>query len=391
MLVNRLFSAFNVDRWAPIARLTQWIVFLWVAWGTTMVFSASFYEGLRKEGDGWIYVKRQLLGTAIALVIFYIVSRIDLKKIVKIAPIFGFTVALLLFVTLIPGLGKTTNGATRWLAIGPLQIQASELIKPFLVIQAANLFGRWQNLSVKFRAIWLAIFGIILLGILAQPNLSTTALCGIGLWIIALAAGLPARYMAGTAFGGVALAVLSMTFREYQRRRVLSFLNPWQDAQGDGFQLVQSLLAIGSGGVFGRGFGFSQQKLDYLPIQYTDFIFAIYAEEWGFIGGIVLLVFLLVFATLGLTIAAQSKQPVSRLIALGATTFIVLQAILNIGVSTGVLPTTGLPLPFFSYGANATISCLAQAGLLVRIARENNELKTVDIARGNRSRRQAKS
>ena len=202
-----------------------------------------------------------------------------------------------------------------------------------------------------------------------QPSLSVTALCGITLWLIALGAGLPSYQLLGTAAVGTGVAIASVTFREYQRRRIMSFLDPWQDQAGDGYQLVQSLMAIGSGGLWGTGFGLSQQKL-FLPIQYTDFIFAIFAEEFGLIGGLCLLMLVMIYGTIGLSVTYKCKDPVIRLVALGATCLIVVQSILNVGVASGILPTTGLPFPFLSYGGSSTISCLAIAGLLIRAARE---------------------
>jgi cell division protein FtsW len=224
------------------------------------------------------------------------------------------------------------------------------------------------------------VFLLVLGGILMQPSLSVTALCGITLWLIALGSGLPTFPLVGTALLGSCVAVASVTFRDYQRRRIMSFLDPWQDQGGDGYQLVQSLMAIGSGGLWGTGFGLSQQKL-FLPIQYTDFIFAIFAEEFGLFGAICLLTLVVVYGTIGLAVTYKCKDPVIRLVALGSTSLIVVQSILNVGVATGVLPTTGLPFPFLSYGGSSTISCLFIAGLLIRSAREMSAADVIPFTR----------
>lgn len=158
------------------------------------------------------------------------------------------------------------------------------------------------------------------------------------------------------------------------------------DATGDGYQLVQSLLAVGSGGTWGGGFGLSQQKLFYLPIQDTDFIFAVFAEEFGFVGSVVLLVILGLFATLGLIVALKTTHPIHRLVAIGVTILMVGQSLLHIGVATGALPTTGLPLPMFSYGGNSMIASLLAAGLLIRVARESSEAEVIPLRRGRRSK-----
>lgn len=236
-------------------------------------------------------------------------------------------------------------GATRWISLGPFQLQPSEMMKPFLVLQAAWVFSSWRRLHLKARCFWLTAFAVTLLGILIQPNLSTTALCGMTLWLIALGAGLPLAPLLLTAMSGLGLAVLSISINEYQRRRVMSFLNPWADAMGDGYQLVQSLLAVASGGVLGTGYGFSQQKLSYLPIQHTDFIFAVYAEEMGLLGCLLLLGLLAAYGWLGMRVVNQARDPLIQLIALGATVIMLLQALINIGVAIGILPTTGLPFP----------------------------------------------
>jgi cell division protein FtsW len=229
------------------------------------------------------------------------------------------------------------------------------------------------------RLCWLGIFAITLAAILLQPNLSTTALCGTSLWLIALAANLPLHYLGGVALAGILTAYASVSIHEYQMLRITSFLDPWADPKGSGYQLIQSLLAIGSGGKWGSGFGFSQQKLFYLPIQYTDFIFAVFAEEFGFVGSVALLVMITTYATLALMIAFKCSDPIKRLIAIGVMVILVGQSLINIGVATGSLPTTGLPFPFFSYGGSSVMGSIMLAGLLIRVARESSEAKVISL------------
>ncbi|MDZ8133993.1 MAG: FtsW/RodA/SpoVE family cell cycle protein [Nostoc sp. DedQUE04] len=369
----------SVSNWALEARFLRWLTLIWLFVGLIMLFSASYPVADARQNDGLYYFKRQLLWVLVSLIGFNIIVNSPLQKILGLSHWFLLLFLGLIFVTLIPGLGRKAFDAARWIAIGPIPIQPSELIKPFLVLQSARLFGQWERISWRVRFAWLGVFGLVLLGILAQPNLSTTALCGMTIWLIALAAGLPYKYLGGTAIGGVMLALLSISIKEYQRKRVMSFLNPWADATGDGYQLVQSLLAVGSGKTWGAGYGLSQQKLFYLPIQDTDFIFAVFAEEFGFVGSMVLLVLLATFATLGLVVALKAKNIVHRLVAIGVTTLMVGQSLLHIGVATGSLPTTGLPLPMFSYGGNSMIASLIAAGLLIRVARESNEAEVVPL------------
>ncbi|NET81019.1 MAG: FtsW/RodA/SpoVE family cell cycle protein [Moorea sp. SIO1F2] len=386
MALRNLILLFNPSTtdWAVTARLLKWLTFLWLLIGIVILFSASYAIADVELGDGTYYVKRQLIWVVLGLVGFNLLVRSPLRYLLKISHWLVLVLLVLLLLTLIPGVGTTVNGATRWLSFGSVPLQPSELMKPFLVLQAARVFGQWDRLQWRTRFTWLGIFMVVLVGILLQPNLSTTALCGMTLWLVALAAGLPFSYLGGTAFGGVLLAVLSISIKDYQRRRVMSFLNPWADPMRDGYQLVQSLLAIGSGGTWGSGFGLSQQKLFYLPIQHTDFIFSVFAEEFGFAGSIALMLLLMTYMTLAVIVAIKARNRVYQLIAIGAMLFIVGQSLLNIGVASGALPTTGLPFPFFSYGGSSMISSLCSAGLLIRVARESSEAKVVSI----QSRRQ---
>lgn len=367
----------DVKNWSAEARLLRWMTFLWLLVGLVVLFSASYALADSRFDNGLYYFIRQLIWLWIGLIGFNFLVRSPIDNLLKIAPWMIFLVLGLILITLIPGLGANINGATRWIKIGPILLQPSEFMKPFLVLQGAAVFGGWPRLSVSQRLTWIGIFGLILAGILLQPNLSTTALCGMTLWLIALASGLPLSYMTSTALLGVTMAVISVTFREYQRKRILSFLNPWQDPRGDGYQLVQSLLAIGSGGTTGSGYGLSQQKLFYLPFPDTDFIFAVFGEEFGFIGGILLLIMLFLYATLALIVAIKCRHRIKRLVAIGAMVILIGQSLLNIGVATGSLPTTGLPFPLFSYGGSSSLASLFLAALLIRVAREENDL---DIA-----------
>jgi cell division protein FtsW len=385
---KKRFSAAKLRAWMPVlnptgaewpgpAKMLWWLTFIWLTIGSIVLFSASYYHGREEKGDGLYYISRQGIYTVVGLAVFGWLVKTPLKKILNVTPGFLWVILAMVWATKLPGLGRETLGASRWIGIGPIQLQPSELIKPFLVLHSAWLFGQWRKHPISTKSWGLGIFAMVLLGILLQPNLSTTALCGMTLWLIACTAGIAMPYLLSTAGIGVMVAVLSIAFKEYQRKRMMSFMNPWADPQGDGFQLIQSLLAVGSGGLWGNGYGFSQQKLAYLPIQDTDFIFAVFAEEFGYAGSIVIIVMIIAYATISLNIAYRAKNMVHRLIAVGAMTFIVLQSILNIGVATGALPTTGLPFPMFSYGGSSLIASLVMSALLIRVSRESSEEKVV--------------
>ena len=368
----------GVKTWGLEARLLRWLTYIWLLIGLVALFSASY----SLTGN----ISRQILWVWLGMIGLNIIVRSPLRYLMALAPWILLLFLGLILATLAPGIGESVNGASRWIKLGPILLQPSELIKPFLVLQSAQIFGNWERLSWSIRLKWLGIFGLLLGAILIQPNLSTTALCGITLWLIALAAGLPLRLLGGTALGGILLAVISISLREYQQKRILSFLNPWNDPQGDGYQLVQSLLAVGSGGTWGVGYGLSQQKLLYLPFADTDFIFAVFAEEFGLVGALLLILLLLGYATMALMVALKCRHRVKRLIAIGVMVLLVGQSLLNIGVAIGALPTTGLPLPLFSYGGSSSLASLFLAGLLIRVAREGNEADVIYLNQGSKEK-----
>ena len=358
------------ESWPAEARLLLGLVAIWSVMGLLVLASASWWVAVREMGDGAFYLKRQLIWMVASWGLLVLGVRTSLRRWLHLAPLGVLVGCLLVAATLM--VGTTVNGASRWLVLGPVQLQPSELVKPFVVLQGAALFAHWRRIGLDQKLLWLGVFGALILLILKQPNLSTAALSGLLLWFMALAAGVGMPLLLGAAGAGGLLGTASIALNEYQRLRVVSFLDPWQDAQGDGYQLVQSLLAIGSGGIFGEGFGLSTQKLQYLPIQSTDFIFAVFAEEFGYVGSLVLLGFLLLFGFVGLRVAQSCRSNQQRLIAIGCTTLLVGQSILNIAVASGAMPTTGLPLPLISYGGNSLMASLLVCGLLIRCSLESS-------------------
>jgi cell division protein FtsW len=357
-------------QWPAEARLLIGLTLLWSVFGLLVLSSASLFVADREMGDAAYYIKRQLLWMIASWGLLLVAIRTSMRRWLHLAAPALLLGGLMIAATLVAGLGKTVMGSSRWLVLGPVQIQPSELIKPFLVLQGAVLFSHWRRIGNDQKLLWLALFGILILLILKQPNLSTAALTGLVLWLMALAGGVPLGALLGAGVAGGLLGTASILFNEYQRLRVTSFLNPWLDARRSGYQLVQSLLAIGSGGALGQGFGLSTQKLQYLPIQSTDFIFAVFAEEFGYMGSLMLLLFLMVYGFVGLRIALSCRSNQHRLVAMGCTTLLVGQSILNIAVASGAMPTTGLPLPLVSYGGNSLLSSLFLVGLLLRCALE---------------------
>ena len=362
------------EHWPAEARLVVGLVLIWSLLGLLMLSSASWWVAGKEMNDAAYYIKRQGIWLLASWAIFWVAIRTSMRRWLHLAPTALLIGGLLVAATLV--VGSTVNGASRWLVLGPIQIQPTELVKPFVVLQGAVLFSHWRRIGPDQKLLWLSVFGVLILLILKQPNLSTAALTGLLLWLMALAGGLPLLQLLGAAAGGALLGSASIMINQYQRDRVISFLDPWKDDQGSGYQLVQSLLAIGSGGVLGQGFGLSTQKLQYLPIQTTDFIFAVFAEEFGFVGCLMFLLFLILFGFVGLRVALSCASSQHRLVAIGCTVLLVGQSILNIAVASGSMPTTGLPLPMVSYGGNSLLSSLLVAGLLVRCSLESAGMET---------------
>ena len=370
--IRNSFLPIPWDLWPIEARLLLGLIIFWSLSGLLILGSASWWVASREMGDGAYYIKRQIIWLVASSSFFWLAISSNLRNWLKISGPSLFIGLLMIGATTF--IGTTINGSTRWLIIGPLQIQPSELVKPFVILQAANLFGQWKRIDNEKKLFWLIIFISLILLIIKQPNLSTAALIGMVFWMIGLAGGVRFSALFSTAFLGGLLGIISILINKYQQIRVMSFLDPWADPEGNGYQLIQSLLAIGSGGWFGEGYGLSTQKLQYLPIQSTDFIYAVFAEEFGFIGSLMLLLFLILIAFIGLRIALRCQNNFAKLVAIGCSTILVGQSIMHLAVASGLMPTTGLPLPMVSYGGNSLLSSLVISGLLIRCAIESTGL-----------------
>lgn len=340
--------------------------------GLVMVLSASSVVALVETGSTWSYFVRQCMWAGIGtvgLLTFLYVDRRFWRKAAK--PTFGIVV-LLLVAVLVPGVGVTVNGATRWLGAGPLQIQPSEFAKFGLLLFVANLLAtRAWEMHRPRRTFWPVIGALLCVAVLvlAQPNLGTTLILVCIVFVLLYVAGTHVGRLgvaAALAAAGATVMVLGTSFR---RARFFIFLNPWADPQNTGFQNLQALVALGSGGLFGLGLGGSRAKWDYLPFAQTDFIFAIIGEELGLVGAVFVVGLYVTLAVVGVLTAAQAADRYSMLVAIGITTWLVVQAFLNIGMVIGLLPVTGVPLPFISFGGSSLLVTMSAAGLLLNIAR----------------------
>jgi cell division protein FtsW len=370
----------STQGWLTEARIILGLTLLWLFVGLVMLYSASFATAIEEVGDGLYYFKQQLIWVLLGLALLRIIARFPLRQTFKIATVGLFITIFLLAITLF--FAAPINGSSRWISVGPIRLQASELIKPFIVLQAAQLFGQWHRHSWTKKRFWLGVFALTLGLILLQPSLSMTMFCGASLWLMAVGAGVSWLQLGAVALLGLTAALISIFRNSYQFERIATLLNPWADAQGKGFQLTQSLMTISSGQIWGEGFGMSQQKT-FLPEQYTDFVFAVFAEEFGLIGTVMMILGLVIFASVGMVVSLKAKDPTVRMVALGSTVMLVGQAFFHIGVTAGVLPTTGLTFPFFSYGGSSMLSSLAVAGLLIRSALEMSSAEVISLNRFN--------
>ncbi|GAA0364628.1 stage V sporulation protein E [Bacillus horti] len=339
--------------------------------GIIMVYSSSAVISLSKFGDQFFYVKRQLLFAGIGVVAMYMMMNIDYWVWRKFAKL-GLIVCFILLILVLTPLGLVRNGSQSWLGIGAFSIQPSEFIKICMIIFLAKYLSENQKQIVSFTKGMLpplllvfAAFGMIML----QPDLGTgTVMVGTSIVMIFLA-GARILHLSGLAALGIAGFTALVIAAPYRIKRITSFLDPWQDPQGAGYQIIQSLYAIGPGGLLGLGLGMSRQKFYYLPEPQTDFIFAILAEELGFIGGVTVLLLFSILLWRGIKIAISAPDLYGSFLAAGIVSMIAIQVIINVGVVTGLFPVTGITLPFLSYGGSSLTLMLVAMGILLNISR----------------------
>lgn len=350
------------------------ITIILISVGIVMIYSASAIYSLENLGDSLFFLKRHLIYVTIGfLCMFFVMSLnlVSLRKFVK--PLFIFSTFLLVLV-LVPGLGKEVSGARRWFRFWIFSFQPSEFVKIIFILYIADLLAKKQTRIKSFLHSFLPVMlisGCTVGLILMQPDLGMAVLLSIVVSIMSFAAGINLVYLSLVLISSLPLLYVLISSVPYRKNRIIAFLNPWKDPRGTGFQIIQSCLALGSGGLLGVGLGQSRQKLFYLPAAHTDFIFSIIGEELGFLGTAGVLGLFIIFIWQGAKIAFNSRDSFSQLLALGIVSIIALEAIINIGVSSGSLPTKGLPLPFISYGGSALIFNMMGVGLLLNIAKES--------------------
>lgn len=354
----------------PMDALLVGVVLALIAFGVVMVFSASAIFAEEELGDGMRLLVRQSMFAAVAVPVMLLVARIDYRRLRPLTyPVLLGTVVLLVLTLII---GRTAGGATRWIRVGPVDIQAAEVAKLALVFFLAHSLSKKADRITQFSIgvlPHLVVMGVLSFLCLLQPDLGSALMLGMLTVILLFAAGAKIGPILGAVAGAAIAAALAILTSPWRMARVEAFLDPFAHREGAGYQIVESIVAFGSGGLWGVGLGDSRQKLFYLPEAHTDFIGAIVAEELGFVGVMVLLAAFLVILWRGIRAALRAPDDYGSWLAIGATSLVVLSAFFNLAVVMGLLPTKGLTLPFVSYGGSSLVVSAAAIGVVLSVGR----------------------
>jgi cell division protein FtsW len=343
--------------------------------GVVMVYSASAIVAADRFQDPYFFLKKQVFWALLGAACLWGALRTDYRRLERVVLPLLVVAAALLVLVLVPPIGQAINGTRRWIRLGPVSFQPAELAKLALVVYLAAFLARKREALGDFRRGLLpplAVTGLLAALVLAQPDLgSCLTLVALTLALLFLAGGRVA-HLGLLLASALPLLAIAIWAAPYRLRRITAFMDPWSDPRGGGFQIIQSWLALGNGGLFGQGIGGSKQKLFYLPESHTDFIFAILGEELGFVGAAAVVGLFVVLVWRGLRIGLRTPDPFGAYLALGITVLIATQTLVNLGVVTGLLPTKGLPLPFISFGGSALLVTMLATGVLLNISQHAN-------------------
>jgi cell division protein FtsW len=345
---------------------------LLVCVGLVMIYSASSIYSWERYKDSAFFLKRHISFTVIGCVAAFILMGMDYRRYRHYAKPLLVISLLLLVLVLIPGLGREVSGARRWFRFKFLSFQPSELAMLGVIMYVADFIARKEY---ELKTFWkgfvppMSVLGAVVLLIVVEPDLGTVIALGAVVLLMLFIAGIRVSYLVALILASLPALYILIFSVPYRRARIMAFLNPWQDPKGSGFQLIQSQVALGSGGIFGVGLGHSKQKLFYLPAAHTDFIFSIIGEELGLIGTLSIIILFMLFIQQGIKIIKNAPDKFGYFLSLGLVLMICIKAVINIGVSCGIFPTKGLPLPFISYGGSSFIFDIISVGILMNIAR----------------------
>jgi cell division protein FtsW len=341
--------------------------------GLMMVLSASSVQALHTYGGAWLFFQRQLVWVLVGGLVLGVLAYVDYRRLQRLGGPLLVLSAVLLAAVLVPGVGIEVSGSTRWLGVGPLRFQPSELAKLAALLFAADLLSRRADRMAEPREVLRPValsVGAVAALILLQPDMGTTMLLVLTVLTVLFVGGLPLLRMAGIGVAVMGAAVVAAKLAPYRWARVSAFLNPGEDPANTGYQVTQSLVALGTGHLTGIGLGASRAKWGFLPNAHTDFIFSIVGEELGLLGAAFVVGLFVAFAVLGVGTALRAPDRYGVLVAAGVTAWVAGQALVNIGAVTGVMPVTGVPLPFVSFGGTSVVTTMAAVGILVSVARQ---------------------
>lgn len=362
-------------------RLFIGIVICLIIIGILFVYSASSVFALEHYGTTYYFVKQQIKGLILGSIVLMSILILPSAFLKKITPFFFIGSLLITAATLFPFLSKQIHGSSRWISLYGFGFQPSELLKVSFIMYLAHFFDKKIDRKNSFMHGYLpllVVVGIACILILKQPDFGLAITLCLSTLALLFVANFNIKYLLYTIVAFIPLSTGLIISRPYRLQRILTFLNPWQDPHGSGFQIIQSLIAIGSGNVGGIGIGNSKQKFFYLPMQHTDFIFSIIAEETGFLGCISILILFILFLYYGIKIANQMKSNFSFFTILGFIILISLQAIMNIAVVSGLVPTKGIGLPFISYGNTALVCALIMIGIIINLTQDNTKRLVIE-------------
>ncbi|MEX0991904.1 MAG: putative lipid II flippase FtsW [Actinomycetota bacterium] len=357
--------------------------------GLVMVLSASSVAAYAQYGSSFLFAWRQALYGVVGVGVLVLCARMPYGSWRRLSLPFFAVCVLLLLMVLHPAAGTVAGGSSRWLAVGPVTIQPSEFVKLAIVALVAGvLAGRWKRLDEPSALLFpiVPLTALVCVLIMLQPDLGTTLIVAGTVFILIFLAGVRLSWLVLAGAGGGILTFALIASSSYRWDRFTSFLNPWGDPQNTGYHLIQSLIALGSGGLTGEGLGASRQKWLYVPNAHTDFIFSILGEELGLLGAMVTIGLFAVFLYAGVRIAGRAPDPFGRLLAGGIVAWLGLQILINLGAVTGLLPITGVPLPLISAGGSSLIVSLAAIGILVSIARRGTSRAPAGAGSRNQAR-----
>ncbi|MCY4523112.1 MAG: putative lipid II flippase FtsW [Halobacteriovoraceae bacterium] len=362
---------FSLDESKKIQKIFLGVLTGITIFGIIMVYSSSYFYAKEIFGSSVYFLTRQFLFLIISIIVALTISKTKFSFWIKYGHYIHYFAVSLLLCTFIPDISIEVKGAHRWIEILGIRFQPGELVKFTIIIALLNYFEFFSSFNKKqktFRILW--IMAPLLL-LVKQPDFGSFIICFLAIGFVSYLSSIPRKYCYGILTVGLALGTLLMFNKQYRVERILSFLNPWQSPQGSGFQIIQSFLAFANGSLWGQGLGNSKEKLFYLPEAHNDFIFSVVGEEWGFIGVFIIVTLFVILIYTGLKLSLQAKKQVNFLLISSITFLFGIQALLNMGVVLGLLPTKGLNLPFISYGGSSLISNFFGVGLILSASKNH--------------------